>query len=58
MSGQVAVVANTQLFAADGSLVATVYTPPARLDVVVWRDRLFIAKLGRFVEATVYESSE
>lgn len=49
---------NTQLFAKDGSLVRSIWTPPVKFDAITWRGRLFVRQVGRFVEAVVYESKE
>lgn len=48
-------VANTQLFSKSGKLVADVYLPPVVTDAIMWRGRLFVLRIGRYVEATVHE---
>lgn len=48
-------VANTQLFAKSGKLVADVYLPPVVADAIMWRGRVFVLRVGRYVEATMYE---
>jgi hypothetical protein len=47
---------NTQLFSWKGDLVGTVYVPPAVFDVLSYRGRIFVKKVGRYVEASMYEA--
>lgn len=48
----------TQLFTAAGQYVTTVGVPPVIPGIIIWRDRYFAAREGRYVEVGVLRSDE